>query len=88
MCLQCTRKKKTQAIAQEILLSYLQRWGKDFLRRRLDWTVNEDGTHEMPRHLMSSICPCQYVEEILNNKIKAQLKPNCCGLITICKDFC
>ncbi|KAI9585153.1 hypothetical protein GQX74_001000 [Glossina fuscipes] len=57
------RLSRKQAVAQELYLSYLQRWGKDFLRRRLDWTVQEAGVHETPRHLQSSICPCQYEEE-------------------------
>uniref|UniRef100_T1GHP1 Uncharacterized protein n=1 Tax=Megaselia scalaris TaxID=36166 RepID=T1GHP1_MEGSC len=72
-----TRVSRKQAVAQEILLTYFQRWGKDFLRRRLDWTVNEAGVHETPRHLQSSICPCQYVEEILTNKIKSHQKRSC-----------
>lgn len=75
------RLSRKQAIATEIYLSYLQRWGKDFLRRRLDWTVQEAGVHETPRHLQSSICPCQYEEEVLRNKIKIQNQRNqCCGI--------
>lgn len=75
------RLSRKQAIAQEIYLSYLQRWGKDFLRRRLDWTVQEAGVHETPRHLQSSICPCQYEEEVLRNKIKIQnQRKQCCGI--------
>uniref|UniRef100_W8AJ33 Transmembrane protein C9orf91 n=1 Tax=Ceratitis capitata TaxID=7213 RepID=W8AJ33_CERCA len=75
------RLSRKQVVAQELFLSYLQRWGKDFLRRRLDWTVQEAGVHETPRHLQSSICPCQYEEELLRNKIKIQLKgKQCCGV--------
>ncbi|XP_017487977.1 PREDICTED: uncharacterized protein LOC108376286 isoform X1 [Rhagoletis zephyria] len=75
------RLSRKQVVAQELFLSYLQRWGKDFLRRRLDWTVQEAGVHETPRHLQSSICPCQYEEELLRNKIKMQLKgKQCCGV--------
>uniref|UniRef100_A0A1A9X2A7 Transmembrane protein 268 n=1 Tax=Glossina brevipalpis TaxID=37001 RepID=A0A1A9X2A7_9MUSC len=75
------RFSRKQAVAQEIYLSYLQRWGKDFLRRRLDWTVQEAGVHETPRHLQSSICPCQYEEEVLRNKIKLHLqRKQCCGI--------
>ncbi|XP_054741922.1 uncharacterized protein LOC129247064 isoform X1 [Anastrepha obliqua] len=75
------RLSRKQVVAQELFLSYLQRWGKDFLRRRLDWTVQEAGVHETPRHLQSSICPCQYEEELLRNKIKIQLKSRqCCGV--------
>ncbi|KAH8389547.1 hypothetical protein KR215_000864 [Drosophila sulfurigaster] len=52
-----------------------------FLRRRLDWTVQEAGVHETPRHLQSSICPCQYEEELLRNKIKISLQHRqCCGI--------
>ncbi|XP_055386408.1 hybrid signal transduction histidine kinase L isoform X1 [Condylostylus longicornis] len=76
------RLSRKQAVAQKIFLTYLQRWGKDFLRRRLDWTCNEAGVHEQPRHLMSSVCPCQYEEEILHNKIKLEQEKAqcCCGL--------
>ncbi|KAL7740472.1 hypothetical protein ACLKA6_007003 [Drosophila palustris] len=77
---QPVRLSRKQAVAQELFLSYLQRWGKDFLRRRLDWTVQEAGVHETPRHLQSSICPCQYEEELLRNKIKISLQHRqCCG---------
>ncbi|EDW57938.1 uncharacterized protein [Drosophila virilis] len=78
---QPVRLSRKQAFAQELFLSYLQRWGKDFLRRRLDWTVQEAGVHETPRHLQSSICPCQYEEELLRNKIKISLQHRqCCGI--------
>ncbi|KAH8285759.1 hypothetical protein KR018_002170 [Drosophila ironensis] len=78
---QPVRVPRKQAVAQELFLSYLQRWGKDFLRRRLDWTVQEAGVHETPRHLQSSICPCQYEEELLRNKIKISLQHrHCCGI--------
>ncbi|XP_032584803.2 uncharacterized protein LOC6577000 isoform X1 [Drosophila mojavensis] len=78
---QPVRLSRKQAFAQELFLSYLQRWGKDFLRRRLDWTVQEAGVHETPRHLQSSICPCQYEEELLRNKIKISLQHRqCCGV--------
>ncbi|KAH8410099.1 hypothetical protein KR009_005866 [Drosophila setifemur] len=78
---QPVRRSRKQAVAQELFLSYLQRWGKDFLRRRLDWTVQEAGVHETPRHLQSSICPCQYEEELLRSKIKISLQHrSCCGI--------
>ncbi|XP_033168304.1 uncharacterized protein LOC117146328 isoform X1 [Drosophila mauritiana] len=78
---QPVRMPRKQAVAQELFLSYLQRWGKDFLRRRLDWTFQEAGVHETPRHLQSSICPCQYEEELLRNKIKISLQHrHCCGI--------
>lgn len=58
-----------QDMAEQVFLRYLQRWGKDFLRRRLDWTLDEDGGNPAsPRHYAHALCPCQYVEEILRNK--------------------
>lgn len=58
-----------QGMAEQVYLRYLQRWGKDFLRRRLDWTLDEEGGNPAaPRHLTRAFCPCQYVEEILRNK--------------------
>lgn len=59
---------KPKARAEEVYLRYLQRWGKDFLRRRLDWTLDEDTVNASPRHLRVAYCPCQYIEEILLNK--------------------
>ncbi|XP_044267957.1 uncharacterized protein LOC123013493 isoform X2 [Tribolium madens] len=64
-----TRLSRKQDRAEQLFLRYLQRWGKDFLRRRLDWTVDEMlGNPSNPLHVNSSLCPCQYVEEILANK--------------------
>lgn len=52
-----------------MLTRYLQRWCKDYLRRRLDWTVEEEGGNPPdPRHLSCALCPCQYIEEYLQNK--------------------
>lgn len=65
-------------MAEQILLRYLQRWSKDFLRRRLDWTVEEQGINASPRHLQSAYCPCQYAEEILLNKPKKDPR-SCCA---------
>ncbi|XP_061728328.1 uncharacterized protein LOC133533376 isoform X1 [Cydia pomonella] len=66
---QSTRLSRKQAMADQLYLRYLQRWGKDFLRRRLDWTLDEEaGNPAAPRHLTQALCPCQYVEEILRNK--------------------
>jgi hypothetical protein len=48
-----------------LFLHYLQRWAKDYLRRRLDWVVddmygrNEYASNTNPRHMTSSLCPCQ-----------------------------
>jgi hypothetical protein len=60
-----------QAIAEKIYLRYLQRWAKDYIRRRLHWQVNSDDTEatSFPRHLRMAYCPCQYVEEVLKSKI-------------------
>lgn len=66
-----------QAVGELLYLRYLQRWGKDYLRRRLDWIFEENGMHEMPRHLQSSLCPCQYAEEIILNKPRKD-KRACC----------
>ncbi|XP_026321613.1 uncharacterized protein LOC113231500 [Hyposmocoma kahamanoa] len=66
---QQTRLSRRQGMAEQVYLRYLQRWGKDFLRRRLDWTLDEDGGNPAaPRHLAQALCPCQYVEEVLRNK--------------------
>lgn len=63
----------------ELLLSrYLQRWSKDYLRRRLDWTVDEEGGNPPdPRHLTSALCPCQYIEEHLRNKPRRDPRAFC-----------
>ncbi|XP_022123701.2 uncharacterized protein LOC110999104 isoform X1 [Pieris rapae] len=66
---QTTRLSRKQDMGEQVYLRYLQRWGKDFLRRRLDWTLDEEGGNPTaPRHLSRALCPCQYVEEILRNK--------------------
>ncbi|XP_056632944.1 transmembrane protein 268 isoform X3 [Diorhabda sublineata] len=36
-----TRLSRKQGQAEQLFLRYLQKWGKDFLRRRLDWTLDE-----------------------------------------------
>ncbi|KAI8427708.1 hypothetical protein MSG28_002155 [Choristoneura fumiferana] len=49
---QSTRLSRKQGMAAQVYLRYLQRWGKDFLRRRLDWTLDEEGGNPAaPRHL-------------------------------------
>jgi len=63
------KEKISQEIAEHVVLRYMQRWGKDMLRHRLDWQMTEDGVATHPRHLRSTYCPCQYVEEILIAKI-------------------
>merc|ERR1712038_612907 len=60
--------------AEKLYLHYIQRWAKDYLRRRLDWIVDdlygrqEYASNTNPRHLRSALCPCQYIEEHLRNK--------------------
>lgn len=69
-----------QGLAEHVYLRYLQRWGKDFLRRRLDWTLDEEGGNPAaPRHLTQALCPCQYAEEILRNKEPRDTRA-CCPL--------
>ena len=51
--------------AEKLFLHYIQRWAKDFLRRRLDWVVedlygrSEYASNTNPRHLRTALCPCQ-----------------------------
>jgi len=60
--------------AEKLYLHYSQRWAKEYLRRRLDWMVEDIygrtdySSTTNPRHLRSSLCPCQYIEEHLKNK--------------------
>ena len=67
-----------QERAEKLYLHYLQRWAKDYLRRRLDWLVEdlygraEYSSNTNPRHLRSALCPCQYIEEHLRNKRQAE----------------
>ena len=63
-------------------LHYIQRWAKDYLRRRLDWVIedlygrSEYTSNTSPRHLRSALCPCQYIEEHLRNKrLRESLNP-------------
>lgn len=69
-----------QGLAEEALLRYLQRWGKDYLRRRLDWTLDEEGGNPAsPRHLQSALCPCQYVQELMADKAaRSRDERDCC----------
>ncbi|XP_032530206.2 uncharacterized protein LOC116779825 isoform X1 [Danaus plexippus] len=79
-----TRLSRKQDMAEQIFLRYLQRWGKDYLRRRLDWTLDEEGGNPAaPRHLTQALCPCQYSEEILRNKEPKDTRA-CCPL---CNDW-
>ncbi|CAB3231164.1 unnamed protein product [Arctia plantaginis] len=77
---QSTRLSRKQGMADQVYLRYLQRWGKDFLRRRLDWTLDEEGGNPAaPRHLSQALCPCQYIEEVLRNKEPRDMRA-CCPL--------
>ncbi|KAG6446287.1 uncharacterized protein LOC115441024 isoform X1 [Manduca sexta] len=81
---QTTRLSRRQGMAEQVYLRYLQRWGKDFLRRRLDWTLDEEGGNPAaPRHLTVALCPCQYVEEVLRNKEPIDTRA-CCP---VCNDW-
>ena len=61
---------KLKERAEKLYLHYVQRWAKDYLRRRLDWIVDdlygrqEYASHTNPRHLRSALCPCQVGEPI------------------------
>ena len=54
-----------QERAEKLYHHYIQRWAKDYLRRRLDWIVEdlygrtEYASNTNPRHLRSALCPCQ-----------------------------
>ncbi|CAG5095252.1 Similar to Tmem268: Transmembrane protein 268 (Mus musculus) [Cotesia congregata] len=73
-----TRLSRKQGKSEQVLCRYIQRWGKDYLRRRLDWTVDEEGGNpSSPRHLASALCPCQYIEEWLRNKPRVQGRDFC-----------
>jgi len=60
--------------AERLYLHYAQRWAKDYLRRRLDWVVDDVygradySSNTSPRHIKGALCPCQYIEEHLKNK--------------------
>ncbi|XP_067001525.2 transmembrane protein 268 isoform X2 [Anabrus simplex] len=73
-----TRLSRKQARGEQLLSRYLQRWAKDYLRRRLDWTVDETGGNPVdPRHLARALCPCQYIEEYLKNKPHSDRRAFC-----------
>lgn len=73
-----TRISRKQGKNEQVFCRYVQRWAKDYLRRRLDWTVDEEGGNpSSPRHLASALCPCQYIEEWLRNKPRIQGRDFC-----------
>lgn len=76
------RIERTHERAEKLFLHYIQRWAKDYLRRRLDWVIedlygrSEYASNTSPRHLRSALCPCQYIEEHLRNKrLRESLNP-------------
>ncbi|XP_011502937.1 PREDICTED: uncharacterized protein LOC105366256 isoform X2 [Ceratosolen solmsi marchali] len=73
-----TRVSRKQNKCEQVFCRYTQRWAKDYLRRRLDWTVDEEGGNPFSsRHLSTALCPCQYIEEWLHNKIHVQGRDFC-----------
>uniref|UniRef100_A0A182MMS5 Transmembrane protein 268 n=1 Tax=Anopheles culicifacies TaxID=139723 RepID=A0A182MMS5_9DIPT len=74
-----TRLSRKQGRAEGIFLRYLQRWGKDYLRRRLDWTIEENAIVSAPRHLPTAYCPCQYAEEVMLQKKPKEDPRLCCA---------
>jgi len=76
------RIERSNERAEKLFLHYIQRWSKDYLRRRLDWVMedlygqSEYASNTSPRHLRSALCPCQYIEEHLKNKrLRESLNP-------------
>ncbi|XP_041776340.1 uncharacterized protein LOC121595929 isoform X1 [Anopheles merus] len=78
-----TRLSRKQGRAEGIFLRYLQRWGKDYLRRRLDWTIEENAIVSAPRHLPTAYCPCQYAEEVLLQKKPKEDPRICCATVRV-----
>uniref|UniRef100_A0A182QXA8 Transmembrane protein 268 n=1 Tax=Anopheles farauti TaxID=69004 RepID=A0A182QXA8_9DIPT len=78
-----TRLSRKQGRAEGIFLRYLQRWGKDYLRRRLDWTIEENAIVSAPRHLPTAYCPCQYAEEVMLQKKPKEDPRLCCATIRV-----
>ncbi|XP_003691636.1 transmembrane protein 268 isoform X2 [Apis florea] len=82
-----TRISRKQGKSEQVFCRYVQRWAKDYLRRRLDWTVDEEGGNpSSPRHLASALCPCQYIEEWLRNKPHVQGRDFCPSWSSFLKD--
>ena len=61
---------------EKLYLHYAQRWAKDYLRRRLDWVVEDYyGTQDFssntsPRHIKAALCPCQVHHNINIHNVK------------------
>ncbi|XP_065210143.1 uncharacterized protein LOC135838437 [Planococcus citri] len=72
------RISRKQERGEQLFTRYIQRWSKDFLRRRLDWTVDEErGNPVDARHLSTALCPCQYIEEYLRCKPRIDKRAFC-----------
>ena len=61
--------KRGKERAEKLFLHYSQRWAKDYLRRRLDWVLEDQygrqdySSNTNPRHIASALCPCQVITE-------------------------
>ncbi|KAG1714568.1 N-acetylgalactosamine kinase [Nymphon striatum] len=67
------KKHKQRNALKNCLLRYVQRWAKDFVRKRLDLNIDlyNEGPDFLPipaRHCDSARCLCQYIEEYLSYK--------------------
>jgi len=77
--------------AEKLFLHYAQRWAKDYLRRRLDWVVEDRygeqdyASNTSPRHLKGALCPCQYIEEHLKNKRQRESLNPCANTTNPCR---
>lgn len=77
--------------AEKLFLHYAQRWAKDYLRRRLDWVVEDRygeqdySSNTSPRHLKGALCPCQYIEEHLKNKRQRESLNPCANTTNPCR---
>lgn len=88
-----TRISRDQERPRLFFAKYSQRWAKEFLRKRLDWSfdalarVGGLDPPTPPRHLSTAHCPCQYIERHLNLKDLQKRKEaesqarGCCGTI-------
>lgn len=75
-----------QKRAEKLMLRYMQRWAKEFVRRRLDLNVelysdNPDFQPIPPRHCQTARCPCQYIEEYLSYKPTS--KCSCANILAL-----
>ena len=74
--------KKNSERAEKLYLHYAQRWAKDYLRRRLDWVVEDVygrqdyGSNTSPRHIKGALCPCQVASLLLKNLFRFALTSN------------